>query len=200
MSDSKTSLKGGLVVGLGKAFLTVATTALVVYGGLELTGRLDYTNVAPRITGTGTTSTEIVFDAMLKAALTATGGTPAYDLLRLPWPETFTGVVALGDFCLDTEDAPQDRDSEATFVDIAITSSGAAAYPGTGGAILTIATDHRISRGTTCWWPYGATNTMSGSFTIPPDHYIVIASSNQGSGTGDSLDSELHLRYRQSLE
>jgi hypothetical protein len=163
---------------VGGTITALATGVVALFLGIVQTQQVQFVNLPPAISGTGTTSTQLDYSKWAKKALTATGGVATYDTLSWSNPESYTG--ALLEFCLDVHTAA----APATTSDCGIVTD---AGTGTGQTLLN---NESLTRGVHCADVAGTSETLIG-----PDERIKCATK---SGTGAGLDSKMHVRFRQA--
>ena len=164
---------------------TLAAVSLVTGVGLYVLGifqvnQIQFINLSPAISGTGTTSAQVEYRAWARKDLTQTGGVATYSTLQYDFPETYTG--SLTRFCIEV--AVANNTGVNTDVDCGIVANAAT---GTGVSIFD---NEALTKGLHCMVP------STTEITIGPDQDVRCAGLV---GTGSGLDAEMYIEYNQTI-
>lgn len=162
---------------LGVKGTTVLTGAVTLTAGIV--GTLIFSDQAPVLSGTGTSSTQIEYIRFKRDALTATGGLQKYELLSQANPLSTTGSIRR--MCIEVATAA----APTTTVDCTIENDSST---GSGGTVLF--NDETLSAGIHCIVP-GSTEV-----TIGPTERVRCSTTV---GTGASLSAESYLEYNETI-
>ena len=168
-----------------------ASVMLFVFGTFSVQGVVNFSGVAPSLTGTGTNSTAITHFRRDVTPLVATGATAAaggengkYATAR--WQNPTTQTASLLQVCLNVRTTPSPLTRSTCFINNeGNTGSGSPIY---------LMKYKPLTKGLLCYTPLGGVSSGTYIPQVGPDEHLK-CSNSRGAGSGQGLTGDLEVFY-----